>query len=652
MAGTTTAGAKAEGRILLESAVRHLDRSELASAERALLQALAAEPENAQALQLLGLVRRMQGRPAEAEELYRHSIFIAPDQPHVHHNLGNLLNSCGRFEEAVVALRESIRLKPNYAEAHLNLALALSSRGDHQAAEKCCRNALRYQPNFLLAKQALSTELCALGRAKEAELLLRRTLATGVRDPRQAAALEHNLAMALKQQERFEEALQMFDSAQSKVPDMPAVDCNRASTLQQLGRVEEAAQSYARAVARYPEQIEALAGLALMSALSNDFATAATSATKAIAVRPDNAVALIALAIAGIEKEDFAGAGEKLRRVTGNPAFDSDPQASFALGFAADALERRGQYTQAFDIYATSNKTRRAIQSTFGSTRAIGDVERLSTYFEASPPWHASKSPSRAANAAAGHVFVLGFMRSGTTLLQTVLSTCPKVVSIDEIEFLTAPSREFLLTQDGIERLALLQPEEAATWRDAYWKSVREAGLSVEGRIFVDKMPFNSLRLPLIARLFPDAKVIFAIRDPRDVVFSCFRRRFNPTPFSYEFLDLGDCARYYASAMALSQLYRQKLPLAIHDHRYEDMIADFDSTTRAACAFAGIDWNASMRDFLAVAQGIDRRSASAAQVRRGLYDDGVDQWRQYREQLRPVLPILDPWVAQFGYSVA
>jgi len=244
---------------------------------------------------------------------------------------------------------------------------------------------------------------------------------------------------------------------------------------------------------------------------------------------------------------------------------------------------------------------------------------------------------------------VLGFMRSGTTLLQTALSTSPMVASIDEIEFLTEPAREFLLTDLGLERLAVLDPGEAAIWRDAYWKAIHDTGLSVEGKIFIDKMPFNSLRLPLIARLFPDAKVIFAIRDPRDIVFSCFRRRFNPTPFSYEFLDLRDCARFYASAMALCELYREKLPVDIHDHRYEDMIADFDAVIRAACQFAGIDWSHSMRDFSQMAKEVDRRSASAAQVRRGLYDDGIGQWRPYRDQMKHILPVLDPWITRYGY---
>src|SRR5579871_1962979 len=208
---------------LLRRALAHLDRNEVWDAEARLSQLLVVEPENPQALQLMGVLRRMQNRLDEAEDFYRRSLALAPAQPHVHHNLGNVLKAQGRFAESAAAQREAVRLKPNYAEAHLNLAIALSEMGDHEGAAKSCRDALRIQPNYLFAKQTLAAELCALDRPKEAERLLRQTLDLGIRDQRQVAALEHNLGIALSQQKKYAEALPYFDTAQSKVPEMPAV---------------------------------------------------------------------------------------------------------------------------------------------------------------------------------------------------------------------------------------------------------------------------------------------------------------------------------------------------------------------------------------------------------------------------------------------
>jgi tetratricopeptide (TPR) repeat protein len=248
--GTDKAPVEAVTRAKLETALRDLNRGEYADAEGLLLPLAALS--NPDALQLLGIMRGMQGRDSEAEDYYRRSLALNPEQPQVHHNLGNLLRSQGRLDEAFTALREAIRLKPNYAEAHLSLALANSARGDHVEAEKNCREALRLQPNYVLAKQCLAAELNELDRPAEAERLLRRALTLGVRDPAQVAALEHNLGVSLNMQRRHREALGFFEAAQQKVPELPLVNYNRGIALQHVGRLEEAVASYKRAIMSNP----------------------------------------------------------------------------------------------------------------------------------------------------------------------------------------------------------------------------------------------------------------------------------------------------------------------------------------------------------------------------------------------------------------
>jgi tetratricopeptide (TPR) repeat protein len=246
---------------VVKRALDHMGRSELSAAE-GLLAALAAPGStDADALQLLGMIRRMQGRLQEAEDYYRQSLAIDPKQPNVHYNLGNLLKAQARFDEAMESLQEAIRQKPNYAEAHLNLGLVLSAKGLHAEAEKCCREALRIQPNFMLAKQTLAAELNDQKRPKEGEKVLRAALALATRDTRQIAALEHNLGVSLKMQRRYKEALACFDAAKAKVPDMPVVDYNRANTLQHLGRMEEAVEAYRHALRAFPLDMVAHADL-------------------------------------------------------------------------------------------------------------------------------------------------------------------------------------------------------------------------------------------------------------------------------------------------------------------------------------------------------------------------------------------------------
>jgi len=134
------------------------------------------------------------------------------------------------------------------------------------------------------------------------------------------------------------------------------------------------------------------------------------------------------------------------------------------------------------------------------------------------------------------------------------------------------------------------------------------------------------------------------------VVLSCFRRHFDPTLYSLEFLQLEDCARLYAATMALAAICGNKLPLDVLELRYEDIVDNFDDTVRRLCGFAGIAWSENMRDFRHAAGTIDLRSASARQVRQGLYSGAAGHWRNYRDELASIQATLAPWVARFGYQ--
>ena len=197
-----------------------------------------------------------------------------------------------------------------------------------------------------------------------------------------------------------------------------------------------------------------------------------------------------------------------------------------------------------------------------------------------------------------------------------------------------------------------MDPATADREREAYWRRVRDFGVDVRGRVFVDKHPLSTLWLPYMAKLFPEAKVLFALRDPRDVVLSCFRRRFLMNGAMYNFTDLGETADFYAETMALSDVYRRLLSLKWYDHRHEDLVQDFSAETRRLCAFLGLEWTEKLRDFAETAKRRDVQTPSAQQVRRGLYREGMGQWRAYAEGMDAALPVLEPWVERFGYPAA
>ena len=263
--------------------------------------------------------------------------------------------------------------------------------------------------------------------------------------------------------------------------------------------------------------------------------------------------------------------------------------------------------------------------------------------------WRVERGVPRAGAGERGHVFLLGFPRSGTTLMETVLAAHPDVASLEERNTLRAGVAEFLGDLTSIRRLASMSDHDLQPYRDDYWACVASHGVAAHGKVFIDKNPFNTLKLPLIYKLFPDAKIIFALRDPRDVVLSCFRRRFGFNASTYELLDLNRAAAFYDGTMRFAETLRPKQALDEHRLVYERLVEDFEGEAKAACAFLGIDWREDLADFAGRGRRGEVASASSAQIARGLYADG----RRAVAALSPATGAgaadPGPWVQRFGY---
>jgi hypothetical protein len=327
-----------------------------------------------------------------------------------------------------------------------------------------------------------------------------------------------------------------------------------------------------------------------------------------------------------------------------------DVNRAYALSLAGDILDAQDRVPEAFAAYAASKAVQRdAFAPRMAGLESVAMREqRLADYFRRADDQSWRRDP-KAENASPRQVFLVGFPRSGTTLLEQVLAGHPDISVMEERTCLMDSAAEFFGSDAGLDRLASLPEAGLAAWREAYWKRVAEAGNTPTAPVFIDKMPLNAVFLPLIAKLFPGAKILFALRDPRDVVLSCFRRRFGMNAGMFEFTSLETTAAYYGAVMRLADIYREKLALDILDTRHEALVADFETEIRRVCDFLGVDFHDGMRGFAhrASAQNID--TPSSAQLARGLTAQGLDQWRRYAVPLQPVLPWLAPFVARFGY---
>ncbi|MEO9133064.1 MAG: sulfotransferase, partial [Sphingomonas sp.] len=223
----------------------------------------------------------------------------------------------------------------------------------------------------------------------------------------------------------------------------------------------------------------------------------------------------------------------------------------------------------------------------------------------------------------------------------------PGVVALEERDTLADVDAALLANDGTMPALDSLEPALVARLRSAYWARATELGGALEGKVLVDMNPFNGIKLPILARLFPDARIVIMRRDPRDVLLSCFRINFTPGAGAWAFSDLTEAAHHYNALMQLIDRCRANLPLAYHEVRYDQLVTDFVPTVRALANFIGLEWTDDFTRFDRTAKTRGVRTASEAQVRKGLYNGG-GQWRRYADELAPALPILAPWIEHFG----
>ncbi len=532
----------------------------------------------------------------------------------------------------------------------MGAVLEMARAGRHREAAERAEAALADGLEHPLLLNVAALNLEQRGDVAAAEKLLARAVTVGPTDP----AARNAYGLCLMRLERPEEAIAQFDALLSLDDSLPFAHTNLGNAFLALNLVAEAQTSYGRALERDVNQGGALIGLARLANSRGTYAAARGWAERALAVLPGVPDAVLCMARAELGEGHGPAAEARLRQLLEDSRLEP-LQRAHTNGLLGDVLDAKNYTDEAFAAYTACNQElERTYAGRFATGRtALGFLQSLNEYFDdARPEWRRKAPPDARRTGAAGHVFVLGFPRSGTTLLEIVLEGHANVVSLEENESLIEAVGEFM---DGPEDLARFAAAPAATLerlRGTYWRRVATSGVDVQGKVFVDKNPLNSLKLPLIARLFPDAKIVFACRDPRDVVLSCFRHRFQMSAPIYELLTLEGAARYYDAVMHLIVHLANVAPLDMCLVRHEDVVTEFTREMKRVCSFLGLQWDPAMGDFALRSQRRNVLTPSAAQLAKGLNTEGLGQWHRYRSHMAPVLPLLKPWLERFLYETS
>jgi hypothetical protein len=523
-------------------------------------------------------------------------------------------------------------------------AAAAAQRRDFEAAKIAARQLLLLRPGDEIATQVLG--LAAL-EAKDFATARRHFEALCKTAPN--AGLYNLLGVACRGANDVAGARAAF----TRAGELGLIDGwrNLGSTEARHGSAAASAAAYARALELKADDVAAHAGLAHAYEASHDLARAKQHARIALTADANNDVARLALARALLREQDFAGAETAAARLANAPATPGENRV-LAWDVIGDARDRAGDAHGAFAAFTAANALTLAQHAAWlDATQQLyhpNGVRRMIALVEGSD---ASSWRTPAFLRAPAPVFLVGFPRSGTTLLDQILSSHSKIVCLEEREHLSEALAELFEDGAGLERAGALSGSEIQATRESYWARVRASETAPDGALVVDKLPLNIVVLPLIKAIFPDARIIFALRDPRDVVLSCYQQRFGMNAAMAQFLRLDTAAAYYDLVMQLFGLCRERLDLTLHQVRYEDVVADIEGQSRALAAFLGVAFEPAMLKFDETARWRDVRTPSARQVIQPLYTRSKGRWRRYAAELAPALPALNAWALRFGYEV-
>ncbi len=605
----TRAAAGGEPARLAEAVRRHR-AGDLAEAEHLYRRILRTAPRNADALHLLGVVCHQRGDHRRARELIERAIAVRDDDASFHNNLGTVLLAVGAAAEAADRFRSAIALSPAYAEARNNLGNALQTLGEIEAAIDAYRAALAVRADYAEAHCNLGQALHALGDLE-------------------AAAGHYRRALELRAD--YVKARRRLGNAEGE-----------------LGRPEAAEAAYRKALEADPADADTLAALAALWERASRLEDALGAAEAAIRHRPDCVRAIVVAARCERRLGRLEAAWARLEAAGGMAA--DDEMRAFALFERGTLADRQGDHAGAFRCFAEANRLvleggqgRRVDRTLFPR-----QIEALARRF--TPDWVRSWTPP-AAPAGAQPVFLIGFPRSGTTLLDQVLDVHPALAAIEEKPMLDVVKHHLEARSEGYpDALQALAADDIAALREIYFAEAARHLRGRTDRVIVDKMPLNTIDVGLIHRLFPDARILLALRHPCDVVLSGFMQAFKPNAAMVHFATLADTARLYAAVMGLWLRYAEVLPLSWLAVRYEDLIADFPAETARVLAFLGVPWDDAVLAYAEHARSRAIATPSYHQVVQPIYARSVGRWRTYRQELEPVLPILAPFISAFGYS--
>jgi len=629
----------------------------------ALLRALELDSTLATAHNNLGMIRLHRRHADLAVESFQEATRLRPDFAVAYVNLGDALQSLGRLEETEAAYRKALEIEPNNPWVYTFLGHVLVELGDIRQLDEAleyCRRGCALLPGEGKAHTNLGSALSAIGRIEEALESFSRALEL---DPTLSIPW-NNIGQAEQQRGRFEAARAAYEKALAMEPRHPRFHANLAGLLAEEHRYAESIEQYRAALECDPNHAEGLSGMALVFLTLGRRDEARAAIEEAIRLQPRRPAPLINSARFFAEEGDFERSNAQARAALalnpnspdayfvlamnlGDRLPDAELQAMKALldqNYVSDSslaalaysvatiLDARGCYEEAARFFSLANARQAAARARKGeffnlerSTREFEDTIACFTP-EVLEALRGRGNPSRRP------IFVVGMPRSGTTLIEQVLASHPRVFGAGELTDVLSLARELSGVPESqaalVKTLLSLGPASLRALADRYIARLDE--LAPAAQHVVDKMPGNYLYLGLITTLWPEARIIVALRDPRDVAVSCWSTYFGVLRWAN---DLRHIAAQIIQHDRLIAHWKAVLPSPLIEVSYEALVADFEPQARRLIDAVGLPWDPACLEFHSLKRPI--RTASLKQVRQPIYSRSIGRWKHYEAALAP-----------------
>jgi tetratricopeptide (TPR) repeat protein len=567
----------------------HWRNGDTVQAESWFRRAIKAAPrELAPYLHLVELFRS-QEKFAEAATVLRKAVKAAPRSALAHGHLGAVLQDLDRLPEALEAMRRSAELDPDNPKIHNNLGVVYQRLGRPADGLAAFERAVALQPDYGEARRNLGRHWRAAGERERAEAIF----AALVEEHPESFADARELAGFYLEDGRTAQAVALYRRFEGSSD--PRVLTALGSSLQELGRISRGDD-------------------ALRTALKLD---------------PRSGIAWFHL-VKSMDKADLTDAVRLIQRALAEERDDDTNREhlAFALGRAYERLKRPAEALR----YLNQGNALRRRGYDYDSAREREVFEAIKGVFSAD---NAARWSSGGCEDPAP-IFILGMPRSGTTLVEQILSSHPEVFGAGELALMAQLVGGRLQPRGGFPTgfTALSDAERLALGRD-YVDGLRQR--SAEHRYVTDKMPHNFLRLGAIRAALPNAKILHCRRDPRDNCWSIYKENFaGHHPYAHDLKELGEYHRLYQGLMAH---WRAVYPGQFLEVDYEDLVAAPEPQVRRMLAYCGLDWHEDCLRFYEQDRNV--HTASKLQVRQPIYRSSVAAWEPFREELGPLLSALE-----------